>query len=223
MTTRSMQTILNGSRVIGAREQVKSERQLSEMDVAIVDSIFQKLRILFPINAPKADAEAEHKAEWVKTLAAQGVNSVKQVQYGIDRARREVGDRQFWPTPRQFCAWCVPTATDSGLPDTETAFREALRHYHEPARHQWSHELVWLAVRETTTWLFRHGKEREVIDAFSRHYAILVRRYVSGEQFDIELPRALPQGGSIPTPPDRAKKKISNLRRSFGLRGGQDE
>lgn len=219
MTAKSMQTILNSARVIGCGEPVNDTRRPSDMDVAIVDSVFEKLRILFPIGAPKDDAVAVYKAEWLKTMAVQGVRSRDQVQYGLNRARREVGDRQFWPTPRQFCSWCVPSANDSGLPELETAFREALKHYRDAARHQWSHELVWLAYRETGFWLFSRGSQKEVLEVFTRNYSALMRRYLAGEMFDVELPKALPQGGSIPTPPERAKQKIVDLRRSFGLRG----
>ncbi|GIU22159.1 replication protein P [Shewanella sp. MBTL60-007] len=219
MTTKSLQTILNKSRVVGCGGSINDSPRPSDTDIAIVDSVFEKLRILFPIGAPKADATAIYKAEWLKTLAAQGVRSREQVQFGLNRARREVGDRQFWPTPRQFCAWCVPTANESGLPSNEEAFREALKHYRDAARHQWSHEVVWLAYRETGYWLFNRGSQKEVLEVFTRNYIALTRRFMSGEIFDIELPKALPQGGSIPTPPERAKAKISDLRRSFGLRG----
>ena len=219
MTTKSMQAILNSSKMIGCGESVRDERRPSDMDIAIVDSVFEKLRILFPIGAPKDTAVAIHKAEWLKTLAAQGIRSREQVQYGLNRARREVGDRQFWPTPRQFSAWCVPTANESGLPATESAFREALKHYRDTARHQWSHEVVWLAYRETGYWLFNRGSHKEVLEVFTRNYVALTRRFVAGEIFDVDLPKALPRGGSIPTPPERARAKISDLRRSFGLRG----
>lgn len=219
MTAKSMQKILNNSRVIGGGDADQPRPTLSDMDIAIVDSVFEKLRILFPVGAPKDDAIAVYKAEWLKTMSAQGVRSREQVQYGLNRARKEVGDRQFWPTPRQFCSWCVPSANDSGLPELEIAFREALKHYRDSARHQWSHELVWLAYRETGFWLFSRGSQKEVLEVFTRNYSALMRRYLAGEMFDVELPKALPQGGSIPTPPDRAKAKIGSLRRELGLRG----
>ncbi|MFB2628044.1 replication protein P, partial [Shewanella xiamenensis] len=89
--------------------------------------------------------EPMHKAEWLKTLAVQGIRSREQVQLGINRARREQGDRQFWPTPRQFSLWCQPTACDLGLPAVDAAYAEAKRHYHRPDRHEWSHDVVRLA------------------------------------------------------------------------------
>ena len=71
----------------------------SAMDMAIVDSVFSKLRVLFPVGAPRLEDEPMHKAEWLKTLAVQGIRSREQVQLGINRARREQGDRRIEAAP----------------------------------------------------------------------------------------------------------------------------
>lgn len=221
MSTHSLQALMHTRTVIGCG--VKTNHvEPTAADRAIVDSVFIKLRILFPVGAPKVEEEGLHKSEWLKTLAVQGVRSREQVQHGLNRARREVGDRKFWPTPRQFCAWCMPSANDAGLPELDAAYREALKHYHRPEKHHWSHDLVRLAVRETGSWLFAQGIEKEVFEVFSHNYTQLVRRYVSGEAFDYELPKALPKDVSVPTAPSKARQILAELRAKHGLGGRMD-
>tara|TARA_R110001592_G_scaffold152074_1_gene379280 strand:+ start:1827 stop:2492 length:666 start_codon:yes stop_codon:yes gene_type:complete len=220
---KSIQTLVNTGSIVGAMQGNGSSRQLSEMDVAIVDSVFAKLRVLFPVGAPKDDVESLHKAEWVKTLAVQGVSSRDQVQMGLTRARREQGDRQFWPTPRQFALWCQPTAYDYGLPDLDSAYREAKRYYHNVAGHKWSHDVVGLAVCQCGTWLFATGIEKDVLTMFTRQYEILCRKYGNGELVDVELPKALPTRATRRIEPAEGKALVAKFRRQLGLRSANDE
>jgi hypothetical protein len=181
------------------------------------------LRVLFPVGAPKSEDEVVHKSEWLKTLAMQGVRSKEQVQMGLNRARREQGDRQFWPTPRQFALWCQPTAYDYGLPDLDSAYREAKRHYHNLERHEWSHDVVGLAVRECGSWLFATGIEKDVLIMFTRQYQILCRKYGKGELVDVELPKALPTRATRRIEPAEGKALVAKFRRQLGLRSANDE
>jgi hypothetical protein len=219
---KSIQTLINSTQVgLPANERVS--KQPSAMDMAIVDSVFAKLRVLFPVGAPKSEDEVVHKSEWLKTLAMQGVRSKEQVQMGLNRARREQGDRQFWPTPRQFALWCQPTACDYGLPDLDSAYREAKRHYHNLERHEWSHDVVGLAVRECGSWLFATGIEKDVLTMFTRQYQILCRKYGKGELVDVELPKALPTRANRRIEPAEGKALVAKFRRQLGLRSANDE
>jgi hypothetical protein len=219
---KSIQTLINSTQVgLPANERVS--KQPSAMDMAIVDSVFAKLRVLFPVGAPKSEDEVVHKSEWLKTLAMQGVRSKEQVQMGLNRARREQGDRQFWPTPRQFALWCQPTAYDYGLPDLDSAYREAKRHYHNLERHEWSHDVVGLAVRECGSWLFATGIEKDVLIMFTRQYQILCRKYGKGELVDVELPKALPTRATRRIEPAEGKALVAKFRRQLGLRSANDE
>ncbi|QDO84525.1 replication protein P [Shewanella psychropiezotolerans] len=222
MSAKSLQALLGSSPIVGVGSSGSRRLEPSEMDIAIVDSVFEKLKILFPVGAPKSEVEGTHKAEWLKTLAAQKIRDRDQVQYGLNRARSEVGERKYWPSPRQFCIWCLPCANDAGLPETEQAFREALKHYRTAASHSWTHEVVWLAMRETGNWMFSRGKKKDVFEVFTRNYDVLVRRFLAGEKFDIELPKALPPKVNIPTKPDDAKQNIALIRKRLDLRGSND-
>jgi hypothetical protein len=218
---KSIQAVINATQV-GMPMADRGAKQLSAMDVAIVDSVFAKLRVLFPVGAPKPEAEAVHKSEWLKTLAAQGIGSRDQVQMGLNRARREQGDRQFWPTPRQFALWCLPTACDYGLPDLDSAYREAKRYYHNSERHKWSHDVVGLAVRECGSWLFATGIEKDVLAMFTRQYQIMCRKFGNGELLDVELPKALSTRATRRIEPAEGKALLAKFRRDLGLRSAND-
>lgn len=218
---KSIQAVINATQV-GMPMGEQGAKQLSAMDVAIVDSVFAKLRVLFPVGAPKPEDEAAHKSEWLKTLAAQGIGSREQVQMGLNRARREQGDRQFWPTPRQFALWCLPTACDYGLPDLDSAYAEAKRYYHNFERHEWSHEVVGLAVRECGTWLFATGLDRDVLSMFSRQYTILCRKFAKGELLDVTLPKALPTRATRRIEAAEGRALVAKFRRELGLRRASD-
>jgi hypothetical protein len=219
---KSLQNVINSTQV-GLPVNERVSKQPSAMDMAIVDSVFAKLRVLFPVGAPKSDDEVVHKGEWLKTLAMQGVRSKEQVQMGLNRARREQGDRQFWPTPRQFALWCQPTACDYGLPDLDSAYREAKKYYHNFEGHDWSHDVVGLAVRECGTWLFATGIEKDVLTMFTRQYEILCRKYGNGELVDVELPKALPTRATRRIEPAEGKALVAKFRRQLGLRSANDE
>ena len=219
---KSIQSVINSTQV-GMPNAGRANKQPSAMDMAIVDSVFNKLRVLFPVGAPKVEDEAAHKSEWLKTLALQEVRTKEQVQMGLNRARREQGDRQFWPTPRQFALWCMPTACDYGLPDLDSAYQEAKRHYHHLERHQWSHDVVGLAVRQCGTWLFATGIEKDVLAMFTRQYEILCRKYGNGELVDVELPKALPTRATRRIEPAEGKALVAKFRRQLGLRSANDE
>ncbi|RLV60985.1 replication protein P [Parashewanella curva] len=216
--TQSLQELMASKAVVGSEPNAKAPSSVSEMDKSIVDSIFDKLTVLFPVGRPKDEALATHKAEWLKTLAAQGVSSIEQIKLGLQRARMDKGDRQFWPSPLQFAKWCKLSLVEAaGLPSDDEAYQEALKNYYRSEKHTWSHQLVLLAVRETGGWLFSRGKEHEVRQVFSRNYSMLVKRFINGEQFDVELPKALPSKVSVPTPKKKALSKISDIRKQLNL------
>jgi len=219
---KTLQSVINSTQV-GMPNAGRANKQPSNMDMAIVDSVFSKLRVLFPVGAPRAEDEAVHKSEWLKTLALQQVRTTEQVQMGLNRARREQGDRQFWPTPRQFALWCQPTACDFGLPDLDSAYREAKKHYHNLTKHKWSHDVVGLATRECGNWLFATGLEKDVLTMFTRQYEIMCRKFANGELIDVELPKALPTRATRRIEPEEGKALVAKFRRQLGLRSASDE
>lgn len=200
--------------------QARQAPNVTEFDGKVIDSAFDKLKILFPVGAPKAEQEAGIKAEWIKTLAAQRIDNLDLVQRGINRARCERdGKRLFWPSPLQFCHWCRASLDDMGLPSVRQAYDEAMRNYRDVERHKWSHPVVRLALRESGgKWLFASATADESFNVFERNYTMLIRRYAAGDEIDFNLPKALPETVYRPTGQQQSRENISNLREKFGLR-----
>ncbi len=196
-----------------------AQRQIPELAEQIINSAFEKLSVLFPVGKPKPEQLALVKSEWVKTLAANQVSTVEQIQTGLNRARLDCGDRQFWPSPLQFAKWCKASPESIGLPSDESAYREALKHYHHADKYSWSHQIVYLAVRETSTWVFSNAKEREVREVFFRNYSVLVKRFMAGENLDFSIPKALPSSVSIPTKPAAALNFIAEIKSKYRFGG----
>lgn len=161
----------------------------------LVDALFERLTVLFPAGSPTHAQQAQHKAEWIKVLSLHGVLTSAAVQNGLMRARRDVGDRKFWPSPLQFVNWCRGNPEDHNMPSADDAFREAVRFYRQRKQHNWSHPVVYAAVHQVGSWAFSQSSEKELRAQFEHVYAQLVRRIIDGKPIDIDLPKALPAPG----------------------------
>jgi hypothetical protein len=221
VSVRSVQDVLaQGAGRLMAHASAPS-MEIRPQDKMLVDNLFENLSILFPIGAPVASAAGTHKIEWLKTMAVQGVVSQEQVQYGLMRARREVGDRQFWPSPLQFCRWCKPEPEDFNVPAVRDAYREAVNHYRRGARHAWSHPIVLVTIQAVGVWQFKNMSDKELFSQFSYNYEILVRRVMAGQPLDVPAPKALPDVGQscrLADPDCDGRQRVLNLRQKLRTR-----
>lgn len=192
----------------------------------LVDSVFEKLEILFPIGAPSQERTAAIKAEWLKTLAVQGVLEVALVQQGLMRARKDVSSRQYWPSPLQFCQWCKQGWDgEFDLPEVRAAYREAVSHYRSGRNHHWSHPAVFICVTAIGTRAFKTCSDSELFKLFTYHYELVCRRVRAGEELLAEMPKALPPKGRssrVATPDCAGYQRAMQLRNSM-IQGRQKQ
>lgn len=160
----------------------------------LIDSLFERLTVLFPVGSPASAQLGAVKSEWLKTLALHKVLNKQSVQAGLMRARMDT-ERKYWPSPLQFATWCKGSPEDHNLPSCDDAFREAVRNYRSRKSYNWSHSLVYAAVQQVGSWAFSQSSERELRAQFEHVYSQLVRRFIDGHPIDVELPKALPQPG----------------------------
>lgn len=125
---------------------------------------------------------AAAKQEWALGLAE---FTVEQIGRGIERCFEEYS---LTPTMTQFRECCRPDPAEFGLPDVESAYREACRLARalSPAAARWSHPVVYYAGRQVG-WFDLERSEGGVEKRFGKIYQGLCQRVVAGEQF--ELPR----------------------------------
>lgn len=163
---------------------------LDPATVDIVNKLFAELQCIFPAWRqawPDAKAMGRAKRSWVKGLFAARINTLEQLRWGI-AACRELGE-DFAPSVGRFIRMCVPKPADLGMPDEESAWREAVSASSYPDRHRWSHEAVHLAGRATGWFFIRQGalKEEVLRKRFGNAYHQLLRRVALG--LPLEEPR----------------------------------
>lgn len=194
----------------------KPVHQVQPAHEKLVDSAFEKLSILFPIGAPAPDKEATVKAEWLKTMAVQGVLDTALVQQGLMRARKDVSTRQYWPSPLQFCQWCkMEWDGEHQLPDVRTAYREAVSHYRSGRYHSWSHPVIYVCIMAIGTKAFKTCSDADLFKQFAYQYELQCRRVRAGEDLSTEVPKGLPAKGEscrVATPECAGYQKVMQLR-----------
>ncbi len=178
----------------GQNASLSAEPVILDEHRRLIDVLFERLRVLFPVAAPEQSVIGPHKTEWLKVLAVHKVLESSAIQTGLMRARAGA-DRKYWPSPLQFANWCKGSPEDHNLPSFDDAFREAVRNYRARQTHNWSHSLVYAAVQQVGIWAFSQSSEKELRAQFEHAYSQLVRRFMEGQPIDIDLPKALPQPG----------------------------
>lgn len=146
----------------------------------VVNGLFRRLRGIFPAWRqawPSTEALAAAKEEWIKEFAAQGIRTIEQIEFGIEKCRKL--KKPFAPSVGEFIAMCVPSAEDFGMPEPSAAWVEALIGVY-------SHEGVKIAAVATGLFDLRSAKQedRGIRQRFDHNYAIVIRRAQEGQPLD---------------------------------------
>lgn len=187
----------------------------------IINKLFAELQACFPAwrqSFPGQQDVAAAKRAWARGLVEAGINSEQQLQWGLGKARQS--ESPFWPSVGQFVQWCQPDPADFGLPSPETAYREACRKAHPTAdRSQWSHPAVYVTAREVGSFELTNLPSSQSQPLFERAYGIAIRRVMAGEDFEAEIPKALPEKPEPrPVDPEVARKHIERLKKMLRRR-----
>ncbi|WP_223535325.1 replication protein P [Pseudomonas sp. GL-B-16] len=151
----------------------------------VVNDLFRRLRGIFPAWRqawPSTEALDAAKAEWIKEFAAEGIRTLEQIEFGIQKCRKL--KKPFAPSVGEFIAMCVPSPEDFGMPVAADAWLEALMG-------TYSHEAVKLAAEATGLFDLRAAKQEDkgLRARFDRNYEVILRRAQAGQ----------PLGGKIAT------------------------
>ena len=146
----------------------------------VVNELFRRLRGIFPAWRqawPSTEALDAAKAEWIKEFADEGIRSLEQIEFGIQKCRKL--KKPFAPSVGEFIAMCVAGPEDFGMPAPAAAWMEALMA-------AYSHEAVRIAANETGIFDLRAAKQEDkgLRERFERSYAIVVRRAREGQPLD---------------------------------------
>jgi hypothetical protein len=139
--------------------------------------------------------------------------SSAQIRAGVQRTKDFTG---FFTLPA-FRALCRQTPDDFGLPDTETAYREACCKALPWGHQTWSHAAVYAAARETGCVELGSMTERECLPLFRRNYDAMCARVLAGERFDMPVQRSLSVNVTVFNTREQNKNRLAELRLKFDL------
>ena len=215
MAMQSMTQIMDGINT-ACLPELPPERKpttISQRDARVVNTVFDRLQVIFPAwqrAFPTPEALKSARQEWTKALVEAGVVTEQALAIGFRAAREK--DIPFFPSPGMFIKWCQPSPEALGLPSVPQALNDI-------ARHRETHPAVILAARATRF-------ERSTLTAaeyepvFARHYEILVKRVLAGEDLSVEVPKALPSQQDITHSPEfyveAGKRGVASLKKLFG-------
>ena len=146
----------------------------------VVNGLFRRLRGIFPAWCqawPSTEALAAAKEEWIKEFAAEGIRTIEQIEFGIEKCRKL--KKPFAPSVGEFISMCQPTPEDFGMPAPAAAWVEALMGVY-------SHEGVKIAAVATGLFDLRSAQQNDkgLQARFDRAYEIVLRRAKEGQPLD---------------------------------------
>ncbi|PMU87094.1 MULTISPECIES: replication protein P [unclassified Pseudomonas] len=154
--------------------------QVTPQTAEVVNDLFRRLRGIFPAWRqawPSTEALDAAKAEWIKEFADEGIRTLEQIEFGIQKCRKL--KKPFAPSVGEFIAMCVPGPEDFGMPSVAGAWMEALME-------TYSHEGVRIAAIATGLFDLRSAKQEDkgLRQRFDHNYEIILRRAQAGQALD---------------------------------------
>ncbi len=154
--------------------------QVTPQTAEVVNDLFRRLRGIFPAWRqawPSTEALDAAKAEWIKEFADEGIRTLEQIEFGIQKCRKL--KKPFAPSVGEFIAMCVPGPEDFGMPSAAGAWMEALME-------TYSHEGVKIAAIATGLFDLRSAKQEDkgLRQRFDHNYAVVIRRAQEGQSLD---------------------------------------
>lgn len=197
----------------------QSTPKLSHETSMLVNRLFSELQAIFPAwrnTFPTEEALNHAKRSWVKGFLDADIRTLEQIRFGVKHARLSVSP--YWPALGAFIEWCKPTAEDFGLPCREDAYAEAIANLGCYITANWSHAAVQEAVRNTTTYVLKNKSEHVSRAEFYRNYSVLVKRVMSGESLQFDVPKAIAEKPDYsPVPREVELNYLSNMKKMVGL------
>jgi len=154
--------------------------QVTPQTAEVVNDLFRRLRGIFPAWRqawPSTEALDAAKAEWIKEFADEGIRTLEQIEFGIQKCRKL--KKPFAPSVGEFIAMCVPGPEDFGMPSAAGAWMEALME-------AYSHDGVKIAAIATGLFDLRAAKQEDkgLRQRFDHNYAVVIRRAQEGQPLD---------------------------------------
>lgn len=184
--------------------------------------MFRSLKAIFPawlsaIRDPEVEAQA--RAEWLKGLIENGINSDSQINAGLAKCRAH--NSPFLPSIGQFVTWCKEAAGSMvNLPSESEArlamIRELSRSPDIRAWEQYHPAVRWAYTqKQSSDWKLLSNKDLSA--AFHEIWIIALKMARENYSFDVPLPKSyrLEEMDLPPAPKEVALAEVSRLMAMF--------
>jgi hypothetical protein len=166
---------------------------IDQKTAQVIDELFISLQSICPAFKqawPTQFEIDEAKYHWVQAFRDCGLNEMEKIHIGIRNFRRL--KKSFVPTPGEFIDLCKPLASDYGLKDTETAFKEACEQSHPTASKIFSHSTIKLARDLTGTFFLCTRPRSQSFPVFEKNYDQCVDMFLKNRNLNqIEVDSAI--------------------------------
>lgn len=125
------------------------------------------------------------KREWAMSL---GQYSENELVAAVNICKETLA---WAPSIAEFIAILQGLNSAFGLPDVRAAYKEACFYADRPSRHDWSHQVVYQAGKETGWFELRSTIEKASFSLFSYHYEIMCRRFRQGDLMEAPVSVAI--------------------------------
>ena len=191
--------------------------EISDVAAKFVDDLFEDLKSSKPAwrqSFPDDLALNKAKREWTKAFIENGIRSKFVIAKGKRHVRRTPSP--FFPSAGEFVSWCKPSLEDIGLPDVDSAYREACN---AGSDHVWSHDAVHLAAAAAGRFDLARSPERLMLPKFKKQYDFFAEKVMRGEVLRVALPKPPPKpvfgDGGEPVKPCEVGGFLKNMRKGL--------
>ena len=131
-------------------------------------------------------------------------------------AERIIADSEYLPTLHKMLVACRAAGMPTGLPNARKAYQEACNKRSPKAAQKWSHPVVYLAGRDCGWHLLANEIESKALPAFTELFNQYCDRVVTGGEFTIEPPAALPETSQVPASAEHNREQLDQLKQLLG-------
>ena len=184
--------------------------------------MFRSLKAIFPawlaaIRDPEVEAQA--RAEWLKGLIENGINSDQQINAGLAKCRAH--NSPFLPSIGQFITWCKESVGSmSDMPNESEArlamIRELSRSPDIRAWEQYHPAVRWAySQKQSSDWKMMSTKDLN--SAFHDIWLIALKMAKENFSFEVQLPKShrIEPIDLPPAPKEVALAEVSRLMSMF--------
>jgi len=160
---------------------------------------------------PDAEQLSQIKRLWLNALQPLGIEQI------LRGARHAIEHSEYLPTLHRMLESCRAAATEEGLPDPRSAYREACAAPRPKRAQRWSHPAVYLAGRDVGWFFLANSPEHQTWPVFRERYRHWCDRVLSGQTLALPTPTESTSQAGSEMATEQRKTALAELRRQWNV------